>query len=126
MRLINILLILPFIWLSGCDLFDNEALPESNFLRIYDDNRFSSSFIPIDVVQTSDLGYLILSGFRKENSNFLGVHIMKVDETGLFISGQELGDNLVHPVNQLLEINGVFYFFCMDELSLQAQLIGLG
>ena len=124
-RLTNSILIASLILASGCDLFDNEALPESNYLKIYDDDRFSSSFIPIDVVQTSDNGFLVLSGFRRENSNFLGTHIMKVDETGEYVSGEELADNLVHPINRFLEINGSFYFMCMDELSLEAQLVEL-
>jgi hypothetical protein len=124
-RLIKLLFVASLIWVSGCDLFDNEAQPETNFLKIYDDNRFSASFIPIDVVQAADKGYLILSGFRKQSSNFLGTHVMKVDERGEYISGQELDNDLVHPINRLHEINGVYYFFCMEELTLQAQLIGL-
>ena len=107
-----------FWMLIGCEISDNNIEPGESFFRIYDDNRFEASFIPIDVVQTSDQGYLILNGSRQETSDFIGVEVMKVDDQGEFVRWFTLPPNYVHPVANWLTINDTHYFFCMDETSL--------
>lgn len=104
----------------------NESDPETdkvNFTRIYDSNRYNTSYTPIDLQQTPDGGYLILSSRRLEESNFPGIYLMKVDEFGAFISDQLVDEQYVNPVGDLMAINGSYFFFCMTELNLQTQLM---
>lgn len=108
---------------SGCDIKDNEVEATSGFMKIYDNDRFDGSYIPIDIQQTADGGYLILSGRRIEESNFIGVNILKVDEEGNFMQEYEMEPNFVHPVNSLIKNDEGYYFFCMDATSLQAHLV---
>ncbi|UII26050.1 hypothetical protein LVD15_22520 [Fulvivirga maritima] len=105
--------------ISSCDIGDNEADPASSFLKIYDHNDYEASYIPIDIKQTSDGGYLILAATQKD-SYFAGVRLMKVDEQGEFEQEQDLSDEYVHPVGELMKINGNFYFMAMRESDLRA------
>jgi hypothetical protein len=115
---------LILVFLSGSCA--NEADPvadKSNFTRIYDNDKFNTSYFPIDMRQTPDGGYLILGGRRVEDSNFSGVYITKVDERGSFVSEQEVDEVNVNPIGPLMELNGKYYFFCMTAVGLQTQLI---
>jgi hypothetical protein len=96
----------------------NDTEPSVNFLKIYDDSRFNASYIPIDIIQTEDEGFLILSGTRLASSDFIGVYIMKVDREGNFVNDIILPETVVHPVADWLFIGGTYYFFAMNATSL--------
>lgn len=106
----------------GCSNESDPAADKASFTRIYDNNKFNASFYPIDIKQTPDGGYLILGGRRIENSNFIGIYILKTDEYGAFISEQEVDENFVNPIGSLLESGGKYFFFCMTSVGLQTQL----
>jgi hypothetical protein len=106
----------------SCSNDSDPVADKANFTRIYDNNKFSASYYPIDIKQTPDGGYLILGGMRLEDSNFNGVYIMKADESGAFVSDKELESDYVNPVG-LLESNSKYYFFCMTPVGLQTQLV---
>lgn len=115
--------IFSLVILAGCDISDNDAIdPSEGFFKIYDNNLFDASFIPIDIKQTTDGGYLILSSKRIETSNFTGVNLIKVDKEGNFIEEQVIDDQYVGPVDQLIKINDSYHFMAMDATSLQAML----
>ncbi|MEQ8575633.1 MAG: hypothetical protein RIB63_16315, partial [Fulvivirga sp.] len=102
--------LLSLLVLAGCDISDNDAVdPSEGFFKIYDNNLFDASFIPIDIKQTTDGGYLILSSKRIETSNFTGVNLIKVDKEGNFIEEQIIDEQYVGPVDQLVKIT-VCYF----------------
>ena len=116
--------LLPFVILALLASCSNESDPvadKSNFTKIYDNNKFSASFYPIDMKQTPDGGYLILGGTRLEDSDFSGVYIMKVDEFGTFVTDKEIESEFVNPVG-LLESNSKYYFFAMTPVGLQTNL----
>jgi hypothetical protein len=120
------LIIMNLLWLLSCDIKDNESVNVADsFLRIYDSQNFNASYEPIDIIQTSDGGYLILSGTRQNDTNFLGAHLMKVDENGIFEAQEQLTNGFLHPVDQWLVVNDAYYFICMDGFT-QAQLIRVG
>ena len=119
----GILMLSVGVFINGCDIKDNEVEAISSFMKVYDNDRFDGSYIPIDIQQTSDGGYLILSGRRIEESNFVGINILKLDEEGNFVAETEMDPNFVHPVNSLMKNDEGYYFFCMDAVSLQAQLV---
>ena len=110
---------------TSCANDADPAADKSNFTAIYDNDKFNTSYYPIDMRQTPDGGYLILGGRRVVDSNFSGVYTMKVDEQGQFVQDREIDDINVNPVGRLLELNGKYYFFCMTSVGLQTQLIEL-
>lgn len=115
----SLLLLLIFLN-AGCDIKDNEVEVNSSFLKVYDNNQFDGSYIPLDIQQTSDGGYLILSGRRIKESNFVGINVLKIDSDGTFVNEFKMEENFVHPVYSLIKNDEGFYFFCMDAVSLQA------
>jgi hypothetical protein len=96
-----------------------------NFLKIYDDTRFNASYIPIDIIQTNDEGYLILSGTRLESSDFIGVYVLKVDKDGNFLNHITFPETVVHPVANWLLLGDTYYFFAMNSTNLSVELYGV-
>ncbi|MDF2454592.1 MAG: hypothetical protein K0R51_585 [Cytophagaceae bacterium] len=112
--------------LTGCkEIKENNKNtdPKANFLTIYENNDFSKSFIPIDVQQTADGGYLVLAKRRITESSFYGIYLMKADNTGKFVSGEEVSTDIVNPIYNLMKVGNAFYFFAMDRLSLETKLM---
>ena len=109
----------------SCDISENTVEPTTSFLKIYDDSRFESSFIPIDLKQTSNGEFLILGARRIEDSDFLGVFLFKVDELGEYVISKNLSDQFVHPVKSLINIDDQYYFVAMNSTNLQANIISV-
>lgn len=108
---------------ASCVEDTTPELEEQKFTRLYDDFRFNESITPVDVTQTSDGGYLVLARRRLPESHFTGIYLMKVNARGEFENAQELDDQYVNPVGELMAVDGNHYFFCMDELTVQAHLV---
>ncbi len=104
----------------SCDISDNDVDPANSFLKIYDNNTFDADFTPIDVQQTSDGGYLVLGASKLDNSLFNGVYLMKVDETGTFVSEQNLSEQFISPAGELMKLNNNYYFMAMTETDWNA------
>jgi len=109
----------------------NEADPvadKSFFTRFYDNSNFNIAYTPLDIVQTSDGGYIVLGLKRTIIADGSDVdpgviYIMKTDAFGAFISDDELDANMVTPAPSLLDVAGKFYFFCMDGATQSIQLM---
>lgn len=124
MKRYYILLFVPVLFiLFGCDISDNTALPKDSFLKIYDDDSFEASFIPLDVKEVSRGEFIILGATRLEESNFTGVFLIKTDPDGQFVSQLNLPNDFIHPIGDLIEIEDKFYFAAMNNISWQASII---
>jgi hypothetical protein len=111
------------LFLIACSEKSDPSFDQENFTSIFDNNQFSVANYPIDFKQTADGGYLILGERRIPNSNFRGAYLMKADKTGKFVSAVELDNQYVNPVGDFIVVNDQYYFFCMDALNLNAQLV---
>jgi hypothetical protein len=109
----------------SCVEKSDSTYDQENFTTIFDNNRFSASYFPIDVKQAADGGYLILAEFRLPNSNFRGIYLMKADKYGKYVNGLEADEQYVNPVGDLMVTGNQYYFFCMDALNLQSQLVSV-
>lgn len=114
-------LLAGFLLVTSCVEETNPEFDQKSFTKIYDNNRFTTNYFPIDMVQTPDGGYLILGGRRLAESNFTGIYLMKADKDGNFVKEIEVDDSYVNPIAQLAFINDTYNFFCMDPLTLQVQ-----
>ena len=108
--------------LVSCEEESNPTFDSENFTTIFDNNQFSATYNPIDFRQTADGGYLVLGTRELAGSNFKGIYLMKADKFGKFVVEVDVEEQYVHPVESLTEIDGRFYFFCMDELNVQAHI----
>jgi hypothetical protein len=111
------------IYLLSCDV--DERLPSDDvvFLKIYDDNQFDASYIPLDVKHTADSGYVILAARRIGQSDFSGIQVLKADKHGEFVSQRLLNEQWVNPVKSLLPNGEGFSFIAMNATTLQSHII---
>ena len=121
--IIQLLFLLPaLVTLVSCSEESSETTEAENFVRIYDNNTFSVSYFPVEVVQTTDGGYIVLATRFAPELSMGGVYLLKTDKAGNFVKDLPLEDNLVNPLPGLSLSNGVYQFICMDETS-QAKII---
>ena len=107
----------------SCDISKNDVLPTNTFTKIYDDDRFEQEYYPLDIIQTADEGFLILSELKNNQSLFTSVYVLKTNNLGTVTSATEMSSPFVMPVNGWQKIGETYYFVCMNEGSLTAQLI---
>jgi len=108
-------LTIPILFSCGNE---EDFVPDASFIKIYNDESFESSYIPMDIVQAGEHGYFILSAYNSWNT-----YILRVDEEGEFMWDYKLEENYVNPIRGLYYQDSAFYFFCMDDLSLAAVLM---
>ncbi len=108
----------------GCDSKKNSEVDvNTKFTKIYDNQHFSDSYLPIDVQQNSDGSYIFLCRTRTSTSSFYGIYIMLADKNGTFVSEQLLGADFVSPLNKLMKVGQYYYFICMNSLTLNTRLM---
>jgi hypothetical protein len=109
----------------GCDISNNNIEPTASFVKIYDDDRFEEEYYPLDVIQTADNGFLILSEKKEDQSLFTAVYILKTDALGNVLSQTEMTAPYAKPVNGWSKIGDNYYFVCMDSNNLTGQLVAV-
>lgn len=109
----------------ACDIKKNkeETDPTRTLIKIYENNDLTQSFIPLDIKQTSDGGYIYLAKRRIPESSFFGIYVMKADALGNFVSEQMLAPDFVNPVGHLMKSGTLYYFFAMNGLTLDTRLM---
>lgn len=108
--------------LFSCDIEERNPSEQFSFLRIYEDSRFDASYLPLDIIQTADSGYLILSARRIRTSDFSGIQVIRVDKQGFFQREQSLEEEWVHPVKSWIAGSNGYHFVGMNATNLQAHI----
>ena len=114
------------IFASGCDIKKSNIASNNNFMRVYDDPNFSASYYPLDMVQTDDNGFLILSGVKLDTAASLwkqSPYLLKTDDDGIKIWEARLDLPYVSPVPGILKNQDSYYTVCMDNLTLETQIL---
>ena len=107
----------------SCDIQDNTVEPQDVFTRVYNNDNFDDSFVPISIAQTADSGYLVLGGREVTDTQFLVPYLIKVDSKGDFQWEQTPSENYANPLSGLTISGNSYQFFCMDNLNLGTYLI---
>jgi len=107
----------------GCDITKNDVEPTASFTKIYDDNRFEQEYYPVDVIETADGGFLILSELKNDQALFTSVHILKTDALGNVVSQVELDAPYANAVNGWSKVGELYYFVCMNANNLITHLV---
>jgi len=100
-----------------CAEESNPKFDAESFTHIYDDEEFNASYLPIDIVQTPDGGYLVLCAQRLDGSNFTSIYILKTDKVGKFVAELKGSAEFLNPVGRFTQVDNNFYFFCMDQAT---------
>ncbi|MCS6823200.1 MAG: hypothetical protein NZ529_02805 [Cytophagaceae bacterium] len=121
---IHIVIFLVAFMLMGCDMKKNKKIiNDDKFSKIFDNRSYSNNYIPIDIQEAADGGFIILSATRIPQSSFYGIHILKTDKFGNFVSEKTLESQFVSPVYSLMKTNNEFFFFCMNNTNLETKLM---
>ncbi len=110
---------------SSCDISKNNIEPANTFTKIYDDDRFEQAYYPVDIIQTEDEGFLILSEVKNDQSLFTSVLVIKTDKVGKIISNTIMSSPFAMPVKGWQKMGSSYYFVCMNENSTTAQLVAV-
>jgi hypothetical protein len=121
-NLLNFLLAL--LMLVSCSEESSDESETNSFTRIYDNNLFSYSFAPVDVMQTSDGGYIVLALRFTPEVSMGGVHLLKADKSGNFLRDIPLDETLANPLPGMTFQDGKIHFVCMD-FSSQTKIVSL-
>ena len=125
MKLSRILYLFILTIPYSCDISKNDFEPNSTFVKIYDDNRFEQEYYPLDVIQTADNGYLILSEKKDDQSLFTSVYVLKTDALGNVVTQTEMVAPYSNPINGWSKIGDLYYFVCMDANNLSGSLVAV-
>jgi hypothetical protein len=120
---VKVSMLVILIGLGACGIKENNKVEPETLVRIYNNNSYSDSYNPIDVTETTDGGYLMVVSYKKNETDFANVYILKVDAKGDFVRETRLPDEYVNPIKGFLQAESAYYFFCMDRLTLGAKLI---
>lgn len=104
--------------LASCAEEVDPTLQTTRFSRVYDDGIIGDAFAPLDVIELADSGFLVLSTLNEQ-----GIHLMKTDKEGRFLWDRPVQTPYAYALPGLISDGSDVYFFCMDEVSLQAQLL---
>lgn len=96
-----------------------------SYSRILEDGSYNNGFQPVAIKETGDGGAIIISAVNDDPESYPRVTVIKIDNEGLWESETPLPAGYVSPANGLVEIDSVFYFFCMDENSYRAYLVSI-
>lgn len=120
-KIFTLVFVSSLVW--SCDIANNDFDPALTFTKIYDDERFEQEYYPLSIIQSSDDGYLVLSEVKNDNSLFTSVYVLKIDPQGEVEQATLLPEPNGLPVPGWSEINGQFFFICMNTSSLAAQVV---
>lgn len=98
-----------------CSEKSDPQLDLDKFTTIVDLNKFDAAYHPIDIQQTTDGGYVVLSERNVTESHLDGIYLLKLDKHGNFKKEYEVTDSLTNPVCRLAKIGQKYYFFCMGS-----------
>ncbi len=116
-RILTSIVLINTLFLISCQEKSDIKFDEETFTKIYDNSKFSTAYYPIDIQQTSDGGFIILSESKLSDSTARFTFLMKVDKYGKPVKSLDLDPLYVSPVGQFININDSYYFFCMEGNS---------
>jgi len=103
-----------------CSEKSDPQLEMDKFTSIIDVDNFDAAYNPIDIQQTADGGYIVLSERNVTESHLDGIYLLKLDKHGNFEKDYQVTDSLTNPVCHLANIGEKFYFFCMTSTDVGA------
>src|SRR5688572_25855530 len=114
MTLHNTFFILLTLIVFACSEESGEVSESENFTKVYDNNQFSASYSPVDVLQTSDGGYVVLAAKFLPEVALSGIHLLKADKAGNFVRDIPLDENLTNALAGMVMRDNRIHFACMD------------
>jgi hypothetical protein len=102
---------------TSCDISQKETKEADLFFKVYNSENVNLHFYPVDVIQTADNGYLILSSIKNDTlydgNDYPYTNLIKTDELGAFEWTLDIPGAL-SPVHSMFAINNNVGFVAMN------------
>lgn len=109
---------------TSCDIKDSNADPSESFSAVYDHPEINVAFHPVDLVQTSDGGFLILSVYTDTVlSTFPLIRLMKTNNAGTITREVLVDADYCSAVPSLMKKGSQWQFVCMDAVNQNTKLM---
>ncbi|MFP4091446.1 MAG: hypothetical protein ACLFUB_12480 [Cyclobacteriaceae bacterium] len=89
-----------------------------SFTKIFNSESFNDVYDPLDVVATTDSGYLLLAA-----KSSWSPYLLKADAQGVFSWDQTLPEPFVNPLPDIYSLGNELFIICMDELNLSTYIL---
>jgi hypothetical protein len=110
--------------MTGCDIKKSKADPSGSFSAVYDHPDMNLSFYPVDMVQTRDGGFLVLSVYTDSAlSTFPLIRLMKTNKSGALVREQVVDPAYCSAVPSLIPSGTSWRFACMDAVNQNTKLM---
>jgi hypothetical protein len=110
--------------LSSCDVKKSDADPSSAYSKVYDHPDMNLAFHPVDLEETSDGGYMILSVYTDTTlSVFPLIHVMKTGRAGEKIWETWVDKAYSSAVPSLEPMGSDYFFVCMDAVNQETRVL---
>ena len=111
---ITIIAILLLI-LSGCEINQNEIMPEDGFLKIYNHPDEQLALFPESVVELPEGGYIFISAVKDENAEIEYPHtsLVRTSKSGELTWTMDY--DWLAPTSKLILQNGSVGFVAMNQ-----------
>ncbi|MGD2035418.1 MAG: hypothetical protein PVF73_10205, partial [Bacteroidales bacterium] len=117
---------LVLIWVISCDVKKSNVAPEATFVRVYESSNIDEAYFPESVIELDNGNYLVLAALADSSlANFPRISVLALSSSGDFLSSVKLPVNYSNPVPEWIGSGDNIYFVCMDDVTLQAKLIGI-
>ena len=91
-----------------------EMEPDENWVRIYDHSDYNRLFNPLDVKEIADQNFLVLASSKPDTTVWPVPFLLSTGRDG-DISWSVYNENYISPVPDIIQTDGGYYFFCMDN-----------
>ncbi len=120
----GLLVICISLSMTGCDIKKSKADPSGSFSAVYDHPDINLSFYPVDMVQSHDGGFLVLSVYTDTAlSTFPLIRLMKTNKTGALVREQVVDASYCSAVPALIPNGSSWRFVCMDAVNQNTKLM---
>ena len=110
--------------MTSCDIKKSDTDPSAEYAKIYDHPDMNLEFFPVDLKQTPDGGFLILSVYTDTTlSTFPLIHIMKTGKAGEKLWETWVDRMYCSAVPSLIPSGSNYIFVCMDAVNQETRLL---
>jgi hypothetical protein len=118
------ILVCALLSMTACDIKKSKSDSSESFSAVYDHPDMNLSFYPVDMVQTGDGGFLVLSVYTDTVlSTFPLIRLMKTDKSGALVREKVVDAAWCSAVPSLIPSGSSWQFVCMDAVNQNTKLM---
>ena len=93
---------------------ENKIEPDREYVKYVNTTSVLTDLVTLDMVRTSDNGYLILGSSPSLTKSYHTIYLLKIDKEGNYLWDGYLPETYINPISEIIIKDGAYYLFCMD------------